>query len=72
MEQQYNKAKTYSDFNSFLISQIVNKIWDYDTLFVKLSNLNSVFEDGYKFLISNSNMYSKLYKMQKSFSKILN
>ena len=71
VEQAYNNAKTYSDFNSFLISQIVNKIWDYDTLFVKLSDLNSVFEDGYKFLISNSNLYSKaLQNAEKLFKNI--
>ena len=49
--------KLISDFNSFLISQIVNKTWNYDTLFVRLSNLNSVFEDGYRYLISETLIY---------------
>src|SRR4051794_2291733 len=62
VEQDYSNAKTYSDFNSFLISQIVNKIWNYDTLFVRLSNLNSVFEDGYRYLISNFDLYSQSLK----------
>jgi hypothetical protein len=58
VENSYNNAKTYSDFNSFLISQIVNNIWNYDTLFVRLSNLNSVFAGGYRYLLSNYNLYS--------------
>jgi len=62
VEQIYSKAKTYSDFNSFLISHIVNKTWNYDTLFVRLSNLNPVFEDGYRYLISNFNLYYESLK----------
>jgi hypothetical protein len=62
VERAYGKAKTYSDFNSFLMSQIVNNIWKYDTLFVRLSNLSSVFEEGFKYLISNFNTYSDCLK----------
>jgi hypothetical protein len=58
VESAYAKAKTYSDFNSFLMSQIVNNVWKYDTLFVRLSKLSSVFEEGFKYLISNFNTYS--------------
>lgn len=59
VETSYSKAKSYSDFNSFLISQIVNQIWGYDTLFVRLSDISSVFEDGFKYLISNYSKYSE-------------
>jgi hypothetical protein len=58
VESAYAKAKTYSDFNSFLMSQIVNNVWKYDTLFVRLSKLSSVFEEGFKYLISNFSTYS--------------
>jgi hypothetical protein len=58
VENAYGKAKTYADFNSFLMSQIVNNIWKYDTLFVRLSKLSPVFEEGFKFLISNFSSYS--------------
>jgi hypothetical protein len=58
VESAYAKAKTYSDFNSFLMSQIVNNVWKYDTLFVRLSKLSSVFEEGFKYLISNFSSYS--------------
>jgi hypothetical protein len=58
VELSYRKARSYSDFNSFLMSQIVNKVWGYDTLFVRLTDVSSVFEDGFKYLISNFNAYS--------------
>jgi hypothetical protein len=58
VELSYRKARSYSDFNSFLMSQIVNKVWGYDTLFVRLTDVSSVFEDGFKYLISNFNVYS--------------
>src|SRR5918911_1063645 len=58
VELSYQKAKSYSDFNSFLMSQIVNKVWGYDTLFVRLTDISSVLEDGFKYLISNFNVYS--------------
>ena len=51
-------ARSYSDFNSFVISRIVNKIWGYDTIFTRISNIAPVFENGFKFLISNFRAYS--------------
>ncbi len=58
VELSYSKAKSYSDFNSFLMSEIVNTIWGYDTLFVRLTDISSVFEDGFRYLISNFDKYS--------------
>src|ERR687888_1995091 len=58
VELAYSKAKSYSDFNSFLMSQIVNKIWGYDTLFVRLTDISPVFEGGFRYLISNFSLYS--------------
>src|SRR5215469_17556188 len=58
VELSYSKAKSYSDFNSFLISRIVNKVWNYDTLFVRLTDLSAVFEDGFRYLIDNYRGYS--------------
>jgi hypothetical protein len=62
VELSYQKARSYSDFNSFLMSQIVNKVWGYDTLFVRLTDISSVFEDGFKYLISNFNLYSDVLR----------
>ena len=58
VELSYSKSKSYADFNSFLMSQIVNKIWGYDTLFVRLSEISPVFKDGFRYLVSNFTKYS--------------
>jgi hypothetical protein len=58
VEESYSRSGSYSDFNSFLISQLVNAEWGYDTLFVRLSDMSTVFEDGFKYLISNYTKYS--------------
>jgi hypothetical protein len=58
VELSYVKAKTYADFNSFLMSYIVNRIWKYDTLFVRLTDLSPVFYNGYKNLILNFSKYA--------------
>ncbi|MEW6604674.1 MAG: hypothetical protein AB1351_08305, partial [Thermoproteota archaeon] len=54
----YARAKSYADLNSFLMSRIVNEAWDYSTLFVRLSDISRVFEDGFTFLLSNAGVYS--------------
>ena len=58
VEESYSRSKSYSDFNSFLMSQLVNAEWGYDTLFVRLSEISTVFEGGFKYLISNFMKYS--------------
>jgi hypothetical protein len=58
VEESYSRSRSYADFNSFLISQLVNVEWGYDTLFVRLSDMSTVFEDGFKYLISNFTRYS--------------
>jgi len=40
------------------MSQLVNVEWGYDTLFVRLSEISTVFEGGFKYLISNFMKYS--------------
>ena len=60
VEESYSRSKSYSDFNSFLMSQLVNAEWGYDTLFVRLSEMSTVFEDGFKYLISNFMKYSQV------------
>jgi len=58
VEESYSRSRSYADFNSFLISELVNVEWGYDTLFVRLSDMPMVFEDGFKYLISNFRRYS--------------
>jgi hypothetical protein len=58
VEASYSRAKTYSDFNAFISSKLVNHAWGYGTVFVRLSELAQVFEDGFTFLLSNFGLYS--------------
>jgi hypothetical protein len=60
VEESYSRSRSYADFNSFLISQLVNVEWGYNTLFVRLSDLSAVFEDGFKYLINNFTRYSNV------------
>jgi hypothetical protein len=58
VESAYSKARSYSDFNAFLMSKIINSIWGYNTLFVRLSEISKVFQNGFQFLISNLTTYT--------------
>jgi hypothetical protein len=58
VEDAYAKSKSLADFNVFFQSKVVNKIWGYKTLFVRLSDISSVFAKGFDFLISNYDRYS--------------
>src|SRR5918998_4126834 len=60
VEIAYSKASSYSDFNSFLMSKIVNGIWGYSTLFVRLSEISPVLRNGCEFLVSNLSTYSDI------------
>ena len=58
VEASYSRARSYSDLNSFISSHLVNHAWGYSTLFVRLSDLAQVFENGFTFLLSNFGLYS--------------
>jgi hypothetical protein len=60
VEIAYSKARSYSDFNSFLMSRIINSIWGYNTLFVRLSEISQIFSNGFEFLISNLKTYTDI------------
>ena len=62
VEASHSRARSYADMNSFLMSRIVNETWGYSTLFVRLSEIATVFENGFTFLISNSGIYSDALK----------
>lgn len=59
VESSYSKSKSYADLNSFIMSRIVNETWNYSTLFVRLTEIPTVFENGFAYLISNFETYSK-------------
>jgi hypothetical protein len=58
VEDAYARSKSLADFNAFFQSKVVNKIWGYKTLFVRLSDISPVFAKGFEFLISNYDRYS--------------
>jgi hypothetical protein len=62
VEIAYSKARTYSDFNSFLMSRIINNTWGYSTLFVRLSEISQVLTNGFEFLISNMRTYTDVLR----------
>ncbi|MDQ3839819.1 MAG: hypothetical protein M3297_11185 [Thermoproteota archaeon] len=59
VEEAFAVSKSYADFNSFFQSKVVNEIWGYKTLFVRLSDISPVFRSGFEFLLSNHEKYSK-------------
>lgn len=59
VEEAFARSKSYADFNSFFQSKVVNNIWGYKTLFVRLSDISPVFRRGFEFLLSNHEKYSR-------------
>ncbi|MGA7691172.1 MAG: hypothetical protein WCA61_02575, partial [Nitrososphaeraceae archaeon] len=58
VEDAFARSKSYAEFNAFFQSKVVNKIWGYKTLFVRLSEISPVFNKGFEFLLSNYDRYS--------------
>jgi hypothetical protein len=58
VEDAYSKANNYADFNAFVMSEIVNNVWDYSTVFSRFSDCQQIFEKEFSFLLSHSNEYS--------------
>lgn len=67
VEDSLLASSSYSEFNSFIISKIVNEVWGYSTLFVNLSDLSPTFKNGYNFLLSNYKTYSSSLESSESF-----
>jgi hypothetical protein len=65
VEDCYERSKKFSDFNAFVMSKIVNKVWGYDTVFSRFSECQQVFVDEFNFLLSRSEDYSRLLKEAK-------
>ena len=66
VETSHSRAKSYADLNSFIMSKVVNEEWNYSTLFVRLSEISSVFENGFTFLVSNFGIYSDALRRAES------
>ena len=62
VEGSYERAEQFSDFNAFLMSQIVNVVWGYDTVFSRFSECQQAFVDEFRFLLSRFRDYSRLLR----------
>jgi hypothetical protein len=59
VEDCHELAESYSDFNAFVMSKIVNDIWEYDTLFCRFSQCQRDFAGEFGFLLSRFDVYSR-------------
>jgi len=59
VEEAQEQSTTYSDFNAFTMSKIVNEAWGYDTLFSRFSECQQIFTREFAFLLSHFNDYSR-------------
>lgn len=57
VEDSLSISNNYSEFNSIIMSKLINNVWNYKTLFVNLSELYQTFRQGYNFLISHHETY---------------
>jgi hypothetical protein len=57
VEESLSISNSYSDFNSIIMSRLINETWNNKTLFVNLSDLSHAFNHGYNFLLSNNETY---------------
>ena len=55
----HDKAENCADFSSYIISQIINTTWEYDTLFCRFSECQQIFRHEFSSLIGRFWEYSK-------------
>jgi hypothetical protein len=66
VEESQRSARSFADFSSFIMSKLVNDKWNYDTLFVKLSDISYVLKHGFVFLLNNFKTYSSALREAES------
>jgi hypothetical protein len=62
VEDAYSRAKVYSDFTAFIMSRIVNGVWEYCTLFSRFSECQQAFESEFCMILSRFGEYSTCVK----------
>jgi hypothetical protein len=67
VEESLSDSNNYSEFNSHIMSKMVNNVWNHKTLFVNLSELCHTFKKGYNYLISNNESYMKSLERSETF-----
>src|SRR5215207_2965270 len=67
VDDAFARSKSYADFNAFFQTKVVNNLWGYKTLFVRLSDISPVFDKGFEFLLSNYDKYSNAVEKAESY-----
>jgi len=62
VEEAYERSTTYSDFNAFIMSKIVNEAWEYDTIFSRFSECQQIFAQEFAYLLSRFRDYSNFMR----------
>ena len=62
VEEAYARARSFSDFNGFVMSRVVNQAWGYDTLFCRFSECEQIFDRALCSLLSRFEEYSRHVK----------
>jgi len=65
VENCYERSESYSDFNAFVMSKIVNDVWGYDTVFSRFSECQQAFVDEFGSLLSRFKDYARLLREAK-------
>jgi hypothetical protein len=58
VEDAYSRGMSFSDFNGFLMSGVINGVWDCSTLFARFSECQQIFGHEFAFLLSKFDTYS--------------
>ncbi len=62
VEDAYEQAENYADFNAFTTAKILNETCGYDTIFSRFSECQQLFEPEFCFLLSKFDEYSSYVK----------
>lgn len=67
----HGRSTSLADFNAFFMSQIINKIWSYNTLFSRFSECQQIFTEEFAFLCQKHEVYHQaLWKIRNPDSRI--
>lgn len=66
VESAHTDADNYADFNSFIMSRIVNEVWRYGTVFSRFSECQQLFKEEFCFLLSRFEDYSDCISQRKA------
>lgn len=62
VEEACGLSANFADFNAFVMSKIVNGVWNYDTLFLRTSDFEPSIEEEFCWLLAHFDGFSKFVK----------